>query len=141
MVSNPDLMKYAVIACLILGFIQVNASQQIFINYGEENDTLEIFKYFHDVDHGFWAQFGGYSPIKYSNTMGLYAQGWTGVTVEANPTRLKSFNYLRPSCLNILSAVGHSDTYVTLYEMYSYSTVIETVKNYDVDVNKIDVQE
>ena len=68
--------------------------------------------------------------------MALYAKGWTGVSVEASPARIGLFHYLRPSCINILSAVGHPDTYVKLDEMNTYSTVIDKVKDYDIEYQK-----
>ena len=121
-------MKFLSAALFLLGISQASQSNEIFLEYGQERDTQEIFKYFYDTDDAFWAEFGAYHPTRLSNTMGLYAQGWTGVSVDASASRIAAFNLIRPSCINIFSAVGDPDTILTLYEMNNWSTVIESVK-------------
>lgn len=60
---------------------------------------------------------GSYDPTFASNTLGLYANGWDGVNIDANYERLNRFNMLRSDQTNLNYAIGEADKFVTLYEM------------------------
>ena len=87
-------------------------------------------KFFHDVNDGFYVDVGAFDPIWASNTLNLENIGWSGINVDASPTRLAAFFAMRPWENSVNSAIGDESQYVTLYELPddSMSTVSTTVK-------------
>jgi hypothetical protein len=106
-----------------------SAKQEIFIDYGENIDGTELSKLFYGVQDGFFVDLGSYDSISTSNTLNLQAMGWTGINVEASPSRLSPFFLTRPTNLNLNFAIGQSDTIETLYELPddSLSTINQRV--------------
>ena len=78
------------------GSVRVRFSQ-----YGE--DTI-IRKYFKKSD-GFYIDVGAHHPFKQSNTAYLWLQGWEGVNVDANSLSVEVFKKVRPSDINVWSAI------------------------------------
>ena len=109
-------MHILILISLTLGYLR---AKEIFIDYGL---SQEMFKYFHHIQDQFYLDIGAYHPIHKSNTLALYAQGWQGINVEASPSRINSFFFLRAGDVNLNTAVGKPDTYVTLHEMPDDST-------------------
>ena len=72
-----------------------------FSQYGE--DTI-IRKYFKKSD-GFYIDVGAHHPFKQSNTAYLWLQGWEGVNVDANSLSVEVFKKVRPSDINVWSAI------------------------------------
>jgi hypothetical protein len=98
------------------------------MQYGSEGDEFEIFKFFHDVRNGYFADIGGFDPVVNSTTIYLYARGWRGINFEANWEKSNRFPHVRPEDANFNLVVGEGEKYVTLYEFpetTTTSTVVE----------------
>jgi hypothetical protein len=53
--------------------------QSIQLQYGNERDEFEIFKFFYDVTDGYYADIGGFDPMMDSTTIYIYGRGWKGI--------------------------------------------------------------
>lgn len=62
----------------------------------EFGETSIIYKFFYDVNDGYFVDIGAYDPISISNTLPLYIKGWRGINIEASPERYNNFLALRP---------------------------------------------
>lgn len=65
------------------------------MNYGNDAEGIELFKYFHNVYAGFYVDIGAYDSIFASNTLNLKTMGWQGINIDASPDRLPRFFQLR----------------------------------------------
>lgn len=81
-------------------------------SYSQFGEDLVIIKLLQergtDSKKGIYVDVGAFHPAFYSNTLLLHKCGWSGVNIEANPTRIKLFQRQRPSDINIHAVV--SDT-------------------------------
>jgi FkbM family methyltransferase len=55
---------------------------------------------------GFYVDVGCHYPIAYSNTFELYARGWRGINIDANPEMIDKCKSVRPRDINICAAVS-----------------------------------
>ena len=115
--------------------MEILAGRELYIDYGAERQGQELFKYFHGISDEFYVDIGAFDPIFVSNTLNLYSQGWRGINIDANPTRLAAFNIMRPSDINIHTAMGEEGKFLTLFEMDndSTATVVQKVKQFQID--------
>ena len=99
-----------IVLLVLIGFSL--QKEEIVIDYSAAGSQQYIAAFFEDVDSQFFADIGGYDPIKFSNTAYLYQKGWTGVQVEANPNLATSFTYIRPETTTVNMAVGDPEMWV-----------------------------
>lgn len=90
-------------------------ADNIFIKYDQLNESIELFKLFHDISDGYFVDVGGYNPLTISNTLYLYTKGWTGINIEASPYRFKKFVYNRKADLNLNIGIGQDLGFVSFY--------------------------
>lgn len=108
----------------ILGFLAIilifsnclTRQKEIYVCYGESELQAELFKFFNNINDGLYVDIGGYDPIMFSTTIGLYGKGWKGLNFQANPTRAGRIPYVKIKDINLNIAVGDSNKFVTLYE-------------------------
>lgn len=86
------------------------------MKYDQFNESIELFKFFHDLHDGYFVDIGGFDPMTFSNTLSLYCRGWVGINVEASPVRYGRFLLARQQDLNLNVAVGQNLTFLTLYD-------------------------
>jgi hypothetical protein len=74
---------------------------------------------------------GAYDSIFLSNTLNLHSSGWTGINIDASPTRLSTFFLTRPTDINLNYAIGDENLMVTLYDLTedSSSTINPKIVN------------
>jgi len=72
--------------------------------HGEDLLVACIFKHL-GVERGSYLDIGAHHPENISNTALLYARGWRGINVEANPNLIELFREKRPEDRNISAAV------------------------------------
>lgn len=110
-------MKFYLKFCvfLIWFFSYSNGTKEIFLNYGVANEGYELFKYFHNVDNGYFVDIGAYDHLYASNTLNLRAMGWSGVNIDASPDRLPRFSILRKGEANLNFAIGDHNRMIPLY--------------------------
>ena len=90
-----------------------------------------MFNMFNGIENGYYADIGAYDPMYQSNTFNLHSQGWSGVNVDANHSRIQKFIYQRAEDTNLHLAVASSEKILTFYESVddSASTASEKVRN------------
>lgn len=60
-------------------------------------------------NEGFFVDIGGYHPILYSNTYGVYKSGWHGISIEPNPEAKEIFAEYRPRDINVSCGIANRD--------------------------------
>ncbi len=92
-----------VLQTLFSGKSKIHCSQ-----YGED---ILIHKIFSKRLHtGFYLDVGAFHPFQYSNTAYLWAKGWRGMNVDANPNSIRLFEKTRTQDINLLAAVVSAET-------------------------------
>ena len=67
--------------------------------------------------NGFFIDIGAHHPYFYSNTFHFYLKGWRGLSIDALPGSMKTFNKLRPQDINVEACIGpKAGEEVTFYE-------------------------
>jgi hypothetical protein len=93
-------MKYKLgrlIRTVLSGSLRVHSSQ-----YGEDVILHKIYR--RHPGQGYYVDIGAHHPFKLSNTVYLWALGWSGINVDANEDAVKLFNRHRPDDINIYGA-------------------------------------
>ena len=95
--------QLALWVAIICSLLVIGAqSKTVFIKYSFDTESMDIFRYTHDVEGEFFVDVGGYDPYYASNTVYL---DWHGLTLEAHPGRHKLFLLSRPDQINLRMAV------------------------------------
>ena len=76
--------------------------EKFFINrktYSQSGEDIFIDNYMKEnkLKKGRYVDLGAFHPIKYSNTLLLFKNGWSGVNVDLNQTAIDYFNIMRPN--------------------------------------------
>ena len=74
--------------------------------FGED---VFVAKFFADRTEGTWLDIGAFHPRIASNTEQLRRRGWTGINVDADPAKIKLFDWFRRSDRNLCAAVAGPD--------------------------------
>ncbi|MDP2143185.1 MAG: FkbM family methyltransferase [Gallionella sp.] len=85
------------------------------VSYAQEGEDLLLQRIFAGVKQGFYVDVGAHHPLRFSNTYLLYRRGWRGVNIDAMPGSMDSFGRLRPSDINVESAVALEDARLTYF--------------------------
>lgn len=94
----------------------------ISVSYSQAAEDL-VLMYFLEKSEGFYIDIGAHHPNRFSVTRQLYAKGWSGINVDANPNLRKSFEDWRPRDTFLNLAVGSQDEYVfTIFSESAMST-------------------
>ena len=65
---------------------------------------------------GFYVDVGAHHPERYSNTLLFYANGWSGINIDAMPGSMRPFRKERPRDINVEAAVSERPTTLMFYE-------------------------
>ena len=124
-----EMMKVWIIVAFVLWRVQ--SQKQIFIDTTTDDEEMVMFNMFNGIENGYYADIGAYDPMYQSNTFNLHSQGWSGVNVDANHSRIQKFIYQRAEDTNLHLAVASSEKILTFYESVddSASTASEKVRN------------
>ncbi|MDQ6798833.1 MAG: FkbM family methyltransferase [Actinomycetota bacterium] len=71
--------------------------------YGED---VFVGRFFKDKASGTWLDIGAFHPRVASNTERLRRRGWTGINVDADPAKVRMFEWFRRSDVNVCAAVA-----------------------------------
>jgi FkbM family methyltransferase len=71
--------------------------------FGED---VFVGKFFAGRPAGTWLDIGAFHPRIASNTERLRRRGWTGINVDADPTKIRLFEWFRRSDVNVCAAVA-----------------------------------
>ena len=97
--------------------------QKIFIKrkyYSNEGEDLFLKKKLNLKKKGFYVDVGAYHPIRASNTMLLYENGWRGINIDPNEFSIDLFNFVRKDDLNYNVAVSDKNKEIDFYYSKSY---------------------
>ena len=83
------------------------SSQNKRIMYSQFGEDMLVEHLFPTLANGRYLDVGCYHPYKFSNTAKLYARGWSGVNIDANPKTINLFKAERPSDINLNVIVGN----------------------------------
>lgn len=93
----------------LLNCCWAKGTKEIFINYAAENEGIYLYKYFHNVNDGYYVDIGAYDAIILSNTLNLMSLGWTGINIDASSIRLPVFEILRKGQPNLNYAIANDN--------------------------------
>lgn len=71
--------------------------------FGED---VFVAKFFNDSAPGIWLDIGAFHPRIASNTERLRRRGWTGINIDADPAKVRLFEWFRRSDKNVCAAVA-----------------------------------
>jgi hypothetical protein len=84
--------------------------RQSYSQFGEDLTIEAIFRTHKRLDAGFYVDVGAFHPVHYSNTALLHhVHGWSGLNIDANADAISSFDFHRPTDVNVCSLVGRPD--------------------------------
>lgn len=86
--------------------------------YSQNGEDIVLGSIFKGIKNGFYVDIGAHHPKRYSNTLKLYKNGWTGLNVDANPLSIEEFKKYRKRDENILAGIGASAEILT-YHMFA----------------------
>lgn len=92
-----------ILQTLFSGKSKIHCSQ-----YGEDILIHKIFS--KRMETGFYLDVGAFHPFQYSNTAYLWAKGWRGMNVDANPNSIRLFEKTRTQDHNLLAAIVSAET-------------------------------
>ncbi len=75
--------------------------------FGQNGEDAMIHALLRGIDKGTYVDVGAYNPILYSNTYGLYREGWSGITIDPNPAVQPLHRILRPRDTFVLGGVSN----------------------------------
>lgn len=84
-----------------------------FSQFGEDLVLRNLFPH----RGGFYVDAGAYDPFQYSNTALFYADGWSGVNIDASERAVARFQRLRPRDRNVQAALSDVEEDVE-FEMF-----------------------
>lgn len=79
------------------------------------------------VRQGFYVDLGAHHPIRISNTFKLYANGWTGINIDASLQAIEKLDKYRPRDVNVLAAISDVKEEIEFFEYQGVSSAISTV--------------
>lgn len=90
-------------------------------------EDVSIHRLFPKNYKGFFVDVGCFHPKKYNNTWVLYRKGWRGINIDIDSIKIEGFNLVRPSDLNVHSAVSDKEGEVTYWAngFYSLTTSLD----------------
>ena len=94
--------------------------------YSAFGEDVEINKYFKKNLKGFYVDVGCYHPIKASNTLLLYQNGWNGINIDINKLSIDLFNFCRPKDINLNLAISNKK--ITKYYYQKELSLLNSIK-------------
>lgn len=130
---------------LVLALVSL-ACSRVFLKFDQFEESVDLYKFFYDLQEGYYVDIGAFDPMVYSNSLWMYSRGWAGINVEANPVRFNRIHYGKRRDLNLNFAIAQNLTYTTLYDIVGTeamstinSEVKDTLINKNYKVTKTDV--
>lgn len=84
------------------------------IYYAQNREDLIIEAFFLNKKAGFYVDIGAYDPDIDSVTKRFYLKGWTGINIEPQEDRIKTFNRKRKKDINLQIGVSDKNTKMNL---------------------------
>lgn len=75
--------------------------------HGQEGEDALLYSLLGNTKKdGFYVDVGAHHPVRFSNTLRLYQEGWSGINIDPTPGSMDLFKELRPDDSNLEVAVG-----------------------------------
>jgi FkbM family methyltransferase len=81
------------------------------VSWSQGGEDLALLHLLGNID-GRYIDVGAHHPSRFSVTRHLYARGWRGINLEANPAAISSFKKERPDDISLNFCVGTSEKYI-----------------------------
>jgi FkbM family methyltransferase len=98
------------------------------VSYAQRFEDLYLMRCFGDRSEGFYIDIGSGHPVYDNASFAFYLKGWSGVTVEPNPSLARLTRAVRPRDRHIEVLVGAAAGEATFYlvnDFHGLSTMIE----------------
>ena len=105
-------------------------NKNFYSQFGEDKILYEIIS--KKSIKGFYVDVGCFHPKKYSNTYMLYKRGWSGVNIDMEKDKIKTFDLTRPNDFNFYGAVSDKVEKVKIFRNQKFgvsSTLNENMIN------------
>lgn len=85
------------------------------MSFSQDAEDLLLCNIINIHKRGFYIDIGALDPIRFSNTMLYYLNGWHGINIDAMPGSMKKFNKIRRRDINIEAGISSSGEDMTYY--------------------------
>jgi FkbM family methyltransferase len=85
------------------------------LSYSQDGEDMVVRSYVAGRPPGFFVDVGAHDPTRFSNTAALYAAGWSGINIDADPTLMEAFWAKRPRDINVACGVGSTEGDLELF--------------------------
>ena len=75
-------------------------------SYAQEGEDRVLWRLFEGAPPGFYVDVGAHHPTRFSNTYLFYREGWSGITIDADPAAAPLFARKRPRDLHVCTGVS-----------------------------------
>lgn len=75
-----------------------------------------LLSHMHPQASGFYVDVGAFHPQVHSNTYKLYLKGWSGLTIEPNPSAAAAFQHARPRDTHLTIGIADRNSDLTYYK-------------------------
>jgi FkbM family methyltransferase len=99
------------------GDVQASFSSPCVDSYSQYGEDLVLDAVLGCQETGFFLDIGANDPVVFSNTKRFALRGWTGISVEPNPTVFDRITKDRPHDINLNLGVGSTDSMLTFYRI------------------------
>jgi FkbM family methyltransferase len=86
------------------------------VSFGQYAEDVMLATSLLPKSRGFYVDVGAYHPWKGSNTYKLYLRGWSGLTIEPNPSAEARFRRWRRRDKHLVMGVARTEEVLTYYE-------------------------
>ena len=112
-----------------------NSLRNLLKNNDQNKNKKFIEKYF-QKKKGIYVDVGSYHPIRISNTLNLYKNGWTGINIDISKKTIDLFKVARPNDVNLNLAVGSKNKNGYFFYNKDVSMVNSLNKNFFTKMSK-----
>lgn len=85
------------------------------MSFSQDAEDLLLCNIVNINKRGFYIDIGALDPIRFSNTMLYYMNGWHGINIDAMPGSMKKFNKIRKRDINIEAGISSTGEDMILY--------------------------
>lgn len=84
-------------------------------SYAQEGEDRILWRLFEGRRSGFYVDVGAHHPKRFSNTYLFYRDGWSGITVDADPAAAAPFARVRPRDVHVTAGVTDAPGTLTYF--------------------------
>ena len=131
---KKNIMNYFYEISLRLNLLK-NSIRNLLKNNDQDKNKKFIEKYFQNKK-GIYVDVGSYHPIRISNTLNLYKNGWKGINIDISKKTIDLFKLARPNDTNLNLAAGSKNKNAYFFYDKDLSMVNSLNKNFFIKMSK-----